>query len=295
MGRVIGFLGLGIMGFPMARNLAAAGHDLLVWNRSQPSLTALATEGAQAAASPAEVLSGAPITLMMLQNGEVIDAVLGRGTAVFARNLKDRTLVHMGTTAPSYSAGLERDVLAAGGRYAEVPVSGSRLPAEEGRLIAMAAGHAETLDDIEPLLAPMAASVIRCGPCPKATQMKLAVNTFLASQMLGLVEAIHLAEAADLDTDLFRQVLWNGPMASDLMRMKLPKLLERDLTPQASVDNSLDNLNLMLGAAEEVGTDLPLVRAGRAVMAETSDAGHGPADFVASILTLEARRTHNAD
>ena len=295
MGRVIGFLGLGIMGLPMARNLLAAGHDLLVWNRSEQALTALAAEGAQAAASPAEVLSGAPITLMMLQNGEVIDAVLGRGTEGFETNLMDRTLVHMGTTAPSYSVGLERDVLAVGGRYAEVPVSGSRVPAEEGRLIAMAAGRTETLDEVEPLLAPMVASVIRCGTCPKATQMKLAVNTFLASQMLGLVEATHLAEAADLDTDLFRQVLWNGPMASDLMRMKLPKLLERDLTPQASVDNSLDNLNLMLGAAEEVGTDLPLIRTGCAVMADTADAGHGPADFVASILTLEARRVHKAD
>src|SRR5690349_7335978 len=135
--RNVGFLGLGIMGEPMARNLAAAGVPLVVWSRTPKEIA-----GVRVAARPAEVFARARIVLVMLADGDAIDAVLGRGGAGFAGLVRGHTIVAMGTTAPGYSAALRAEVVAAGGRYVEAPVSGSRIPAVAGELVAMVAGDA---------------------------------------------------------------------------------------------------------------------------------------------------------
>ena len=105
-----GFIGLGTMGEPMALNLAKAGTRLAVWNRSIGKCDALRAAGARVAASAAEVFKQAPIVILMLADGAAIDAALGRGTPDFAANVKDRTIVHMGTTSPDYSSRLEADI-----------------------------------------------------------------------------------------------------------------------------------------------------------------------------------------
>ena len=118
---------------------------------------------ALALASVDEVFREARIVLLMLMNGEVVDEVLGRGTPRFAELVDDRIVVHMGTTAASYSLGLGEDVVAAGGTYVEAPVSGSRVPAENGQLVGMVAGPADAVDEVVPLLAPVCATTVRCG------------------------------------------------------------------------------------------------------------------------------------
>ena len=135
----IGFIGLGSMGEPMALNLAKAGTPLLVWNRTPAKVRSLEAAGAAIAADAGEVFARADVIILMLVDGAAIDAVLGRGTRAFGARVKDRTIVHMGTTSPAYSRGLEADVWAAGGGYVEAPVSGSRKPAEAGQLVAMLA------------------------------------------------------------------------------------------------------------------------------------------------------------
>ncbi|MEU8660627.1 NAD(P)-dependent oxidoreductase [Actinoplanes philippinensis] len=138
-GVTVGFVGLGVMGQPMALNLARAGTELIVWNRTPERAGPLREAGAVVATDPAEVFAAAETVILMLANDRVIDAVLGRGTGTFAKLVAGRTVVHMGTTAPAYSAGLAADVIGAGGAYAEAPVSGSRGPAETGDLVVMLA------------------------------------------------------------------------------------------------------------------------------------------------------------
>lgn len=151
--QLIGFIGLGSMGEPIALNLVKAGIPLLVWNRTPAKSGLLATAGAQVAASAADVFARAGIVILMLANDEAIDAVLARGDPDFASRVRDRTIVHMGTTAASYSRTLEADIRTAGGRYVEAPVSGSRKPAEAGQLVAMLAGDADAIGRVRPLLA----------------------------------------------------------------------------------------------------------------------------------------------
>src|SRR6201991_3868372 len=164
----VGFRGLGAMGRPMAGRLAGDGTDLVVWSRD-PDKT---VPGALRAAGPADVFAQAGVVIVMLANGEVIDSVLARGTPAFERLVAGRTIVHMGTTAPTYSAGLAEAVRAAGGRYVEAPVSGSRGPAEAGQLVAMMAGDPEDLSRVRPLLAPMCRETVDCGAVPGALLMK---------------------------------------------------------------------------------------------------------------------------
>jgi len=195
----VGFIGLGVMGQPMALNLARAGMALVVWNRSADKCEPLLAAGAKVATSAAEVFRQARVVILMLADGAAIDSALGRGTPDFGANVVRHTIVHMGTTSPEYSRGLEADVRAAGGSYVEAPVSGSRKPAEAGQLVAMLAGERATLEEVRPLLQPMCHETIICGPVPSALLMKLSVNLFLITMVTGLAEAAHFADQHGLD------------------------------------------------------------------------------------------------
>ncbi len=285
----VGFIGLGTMGLPMALNMARAGAPLVVWNRSRPALELAAEAGAAVASSPDDVFRDAETVFVMLMNGEVIDEVLGRGTPRFAELVAGRILVHMGTTAASYSLGSSEDVVAAGGTYVEAPVSGSRAPAEAGQLVGMVAGPAAAVDDVVPLLAPVCATTARCGEVPGATRMKLAVNLFLITQVTGLAEAFHFAESQGLDLEVFRSVLDAGPMASAVSRIKLEKLVTGDLTSQASIRDVHYNSRLVTDAARESGTASPLIDACRELFDEAEGLGHGAEDMAAIVRAIEAR------
>lgn len=287
--RPIGFIGLGTMGEPMALNLARAGTPLLVWNRSPSKTGIVEAHGAEIAVDAAEVFQRAEIVILMLADDRAIDSVLDRGGADFAARVGGRIIVHMGTTAPPYSRVLDADVRAAGGRYVEAPVSGSRKPAEAGQLVAMLAGEADAVARVRPLLAPMCRDAILCGAVPNALLMKLSVNLFLISMVTGLAESVHFAERHGLDLDLLVAALDAGPMASDVSRVKAPKLVGRDFAAQAAIADVLKNNRLVAEAARAAGIASPLLDVCHALYRETLALGHGADDMVAVVKAIEAR------
>lgn len=288
----VGFLGLGVMGRPMAVNLArhlAGQAPLAVWNRTAARCEAARDAGARVAATPGQVLRDSDVVFLMLADGAAVDAVLARGTDAFAGQVAGRTIVHMGTTSPGYSRALEADVLAAGGRYVEAPVSGSRVPAQDGQLVAMLAGNAQAVDTVRPLLAPMCRDAVDCGPVPDALLTKLSVNLFLITMVTGLTEAFHFADRHGLDRDRFLTVLDAGPMASAVSRMKAPKLRDRDFAVQAAALDVLKNNRLIAEAARDAGLASPLLDVCHALFDETVGLGHGGGDMVAVLHAIEAR------
>ncbi|RRR86491.1 NAD(P)-dependent oxidoreductase [Streptomyces sp. RP5T] len=285
----VGFIGLGTMGQPMALNLARAGTPLVVWNRTPGRSEALRAAGAEVAESPGEVFGRAGTVFLMLADGTAVDAVLGRGTADFAVLVAGRTVVHMGTTSAEYSAALQDAVRAAGGRYVEAPVSGSRIPAEKGELVGMTAGDDDAVAAVRALLATMCRETFDCGAVPGALLMKFSVNLFLITLVTGLTEAFHFAERHGLDRRLLRDVLDAGPMASAVSRVKGPKLLARDFTVQAAATNVLENNRLIAEAARKAGLSSPLLDACHALYVEAVEQGHGDEDMVAVLHALEAR------
>ncbi|MFD7769599.1 NAD(P)-dependent oxidoreductase [Streptomyces sp. NPDC059787] len=285
----VGFIGLGVMGRPMALNLARAGTPLVVWNRTPARCAPLREAGAEVAGSAGEVFERAGTVLLMLADETAVDTVLGRGTPDFAARVAGRTVVHMGTTSPEHSAALEDAVREAGGAYAEAPVSGSRAPAEQGRLVAMLAGDPSAVAAVRPLLAPMCRETFDCGAVPGALLMKLSVNLFLITQVTGLTEAFHFADRHGLDRRRFLDVLDAGPMASAVSRMKAPKLLARDFAVQAAATDVLKNNRLIARAARKAGLASPLLDVCHALFDEIVAGGHGGEDMVAVLRALESR------
>jgi 3-hydroxyisobutyrate dehydrogenase len=286
----IGFLGLGVMGGPMALNLANAGTALVVWNRSADKCDPLRAAGAKVVASPAEVFDEAPVVLLMLAGGTAIDSALGRGPAGFDVDVAGHTIVHMGTTPPGYSRGLEADIRAAGGSYVEAPVSGSRTPAEAGQLVAMLAGEPAAVEDVRPVLGPMCRETIVCGAVPNALLMKYAVNLFLVTMVTGLAEAAHFADRHGLDMHQFVAVLDAGPMASSVSRVKARKLVDQDFRVQAAIADVLtNNCSPIADAARQAGIASPLLDVCHALFRETHSLGLAETDMVAVIRAIEQR------
>jgi 3-hydroxyisobutyrate dehydrogenase len=290
----IGFIGLGIMGEPMAINLARADMKLVVWNRSARGIEALRAVGARVAGSPTEVFQDARIVILMLANDAAVDAVLGRDTPDFRANVAGRIIVHMGTTSPDYSRGLEAEIAAANGSYVEAPVSGSRKPAEAGELVAMLAGERASIEKVRPVLQPMCRETIQCGPVPGALQMKLAVNIFLITMVTGLVESFHFAERHGLDLHQLLAVLDAGPMASSVSRIKARKLVAQDFVAQAAISDVLKNSRLVAEAARAAKLASPLLNVCHALYGETDALGFAALDMVAVIHAIEARTAANA-
>jgi len=287
----VGFIGLGVMGQPIALNLARAGTRLIVWNRTAARCEPLCDAGALVAASPAEVLAQAEVVILMLLDEAAHDGVLARGTADFAARVQGRTLINMGTFDPAWSAALAEEVRAAGGCYVEAPVSGSRVPAEAGQLVCMLAGEARGVEAARLLLRPACREAFVCGIVPGALTLKLAVNVYLIGMVTSLAESAHFAQRHGLDLELLRAVLDAGPMNSDVSRMKMAKLARRDFEVQASIADVLKNTRLVAGAARAQGVALPLIDACEALYAQTLAQGGARLDMAAVVLALEARTT----
>lgn len=291
-GTPIGFIGLGSMGEPMALRLARAGMPLLVWNRSPGKRAILAEAGAAVAGDMPDVFARCRVVILMLADEPALDEALARtDTAAFTGRVAGRLLISMATVSPEYSRALQAAVHAAGGRYVEAPVSGSRKPAEAGQLVAMLAGDAADIAEVRPLLAPMCRETVDCGAVPGALLMKLAVNTFLIALVTGLAEAVHFAGHHGLDIARLVAVLDAGPMASDVSRVKAAKLLQGDFARQAGIVDVLKNNRLVAEAARAAGIASPLIDVCHALYAETVSLDLGEADMVAVIRAIEQRST----
>jgi 3-hydroxyisobutyrate dehydrogenase len=277
------------MGEPMALNLARAGASLFVWNRTAERAKALNDAGAEVAASADEVFARTGTIILMLADGAAVNAVLRRSDAGFADRVRGKTIIHMGTTAPAFSLALENDINAAGGAYVEAPVSGSRIPAQAGQLVAMLAGDAAVVERTRSLLNPMCCESFYCGPVPSALLMKLAVNTFLLPLVTALAESVHFAVRHNLNVEQLVSVLDAGPMASIVSRTKAAKLARREFTVQASVANAFENCRLTAEAARQAGLSSPLIDVCHALYGESLQLGLADLDMVAVLEAFEQR------
>jgi 3-hydroxyisobutyrate dehydrogenase len=288
----VGFIGIGVMGQPMALNLLQAGVRLTVWNRTRSRCAPLAGLGAQVAGSPREVYSSADTVILMMFDEASTDAALERRTPAFEQNVRDHVIVQMGTMQPEYSRALETEVTAAGGHYVEAPVSGSRGPAEQGQLVAMVAGaDPAVLHDVQLLLAPMCAATVVCGAVPAALSTKLAVNLYMIGMVTALAEAFNFATQQGLDLSAFAAVLSAGPMDSPLARVKAHKLLTADYDVQAAITDVVKNTDLVVDAARTAGIAAPIIDLCSRLYHEAADSGWGRDDMVAVIKTFAERNT----
>lgn len=275
----VGFVGIGHMGRHMAANLLRASLPLAIWNRTPEKCAALVEQGAELSGSLDDLFACSEIVLLMLLDSSAVDGVLACGTSDFAARTAGKVIVHQGTTSPAYSHALEAQILAAGGAYVEAPVSGSRLPAEQGQLVGMVAGHDDSIERVLPLLQPLCAQVFRCGPVPGALRMKLAANHYLIGTVTVLAEMAQAARCAGVDLVTLQQVLDAGPMSSAVSRTKLDKLIRQDYAPQAAIRDVAMIAQLVLAECRRSNQDTPLMQHCAALYQIALAAGHGDEDM----------------
>lgn len=288
-GPTIGVIGLGVMGEPIARNLLAAGFELAVFNRSYAKAERF-RDDAVVTGSARDVFQVSDAVILIVPGEHEIDDVLERSGGVVRAPVKDRIVINMATVAPDYSERLAADVAAAGGRYVEAPVSGSRRPAEARQLVILAAAADDAVvDEVQPLFSAIGKITLRCGTPPSAMRMKLANNLLLITLMAGFTEAVHFARGIGVDLERFADMVLAGPMANDLFRGKARKLLDRDFAPEAAIKHVHKDIRLICAEAGRVGIHAPIASTQASLFAAAVEIGLAEDDAVGVLNVLEDR------
>lgn len=277
----IGFLGLGIMGSAMARNLVKAGFEVVVWNRSPERCQPLVATGAKQGRTPREVVQSCPVTFAMVSDPSAAGEVcFGEGGVLEAVG-PGKAYVDFSTVDPDTARRIGAAVGARGGRFLEAPVSGSRKPAEEGALVILAAGDRSLYDEVRPALGVLAKQTLYLGEIGKGAAMKLAVNLVMGEMMVALCEGLALAERSGLKPEDLLEVLSAGALANPLFALKGPRVLRGDFETAFPLQHAQKDLRLALGLGDALAQPLHGGAAANECFKAARALGAGEEDFSA--------------
>lgn len=249
----IGFVGLGIMGSAMAANLLKAGFDVSVWNRSHEKYTGLMELGAGIATSPKSLAASSDIVIAMMATPEAVQEVRDGDCGIVAGLHPGNGYVDMSTIDAATSLNSARLTHAAGARYLEAPVAGSRKPAEDATLTIMAAGDSDLYERALPLFEKMGRKILFLGETGNAARMKLANNLVMGGMLAALGEGMALAAKSGLDEAQLLEVLDSGALSNPMFRLKGPQIAANGEFPAAfPLKHMQKDLRLALRLAEEV-------------------------------------------
>ena len=261
----IGFIGMGIMGKPMAMNLLKAGYDVTVSNRSMEKCEPLVRAGAKSG-SYAEVGESCDVVITMLPNGpQVKDVMLGEG-GVAAHMKAGSTFIDMSSINPVDSKELCAGVAKYGVDMLDAPVSGGEPKAIDGTLSIMVGGKQETFDRFKEMLGAMGSSVVRCGEVGAGNTTKLANQIIVACNIRALAEALTLAQMAGVDPNLVFDAIKGGLAGSTVMNAKAPMMIDGNDKPGFKIDLHIKDLNNALDCAHAVGAPVPMTASVQEVM-----------------------------
>jgi 3-hydroxyisobutyrate dehydrogenase len=287
VGRVA-FCGLGIMGAPMAANLARAGFELSVYTRTREKAERFAEEhGARAATTPSEAAEGASAVITMVPDApEVEEVLLGEQGA--AHGLEENALaIDMSTIAPTAARAIGERLADDKIAFLEAPVSGSRPKAEDGTLTIMVGGRGEDFERAAPLFEAMGERVVHVGPQGHGQLAKLLTNTMGAVHAVALAESVLAAEKAGLDPGAFLEVAAGSAGNSTVLALKGRPMFERDLRPLFKLEHMLKDVRHCLDEARALGVELRLGSLVEPLYAKAAESGHAEDDFAAVIRALE--------
>ncbi len=275
----VAVLGTGIMGAPMARNLAAAGHEVSAWNRSREKAEPLAEHGIAVAGSVAEAVAGAEVVVTMLADAPAVEAVAEEALGA----LDGAVLAQMSTIGLAATERLAQRAQAAGVAFVDAPVSGTRQPAEEGKLVVLASGPEEVRERVDPVFDAVGSRTVWLGAAGMGQRLKLVLNAWLLGMTEALAEAIALAEALGLDARTFLETIDGAPVGAPYAQLKGPMMIEGEFPPAFPLALAVKDAGLALEAAEGAGLRLAGLAAVRDQMQRAADAGHGDQDMAATI------------
>jgi len=254
----IGFIGLGIMGLPMARNLMAKGHSLTVFDIDSSRMEGLDPSKASIAASCSEVAAASDIVVTMLPNSpHVKEAVLGKGGVI--EGAKPGTIVvDMSSIAPLASREMYAELEKIGVDLLDAPVSGGEPKAIDGTISVMVGGKKEVFDKCYDLMMSMAGSVVYTGSIGAGNTTKLANQIIVALNIAAMSEALVLATKAGVEPELVYQAIRGGLAGSTVLDAKAPLVMDRKFDPGFRIELHIKDLANVMETAHEIGVPLPL-------------------------------------
>jgi 3-hydroxyisobutyrate dehydrogenase len=284
----VAVLGTGIIGAPMARNLAHAGLDVRAWNRTRAKAEPLAGDGVEVHDEAAEAATGADIVVTILSAGDAVRATMVDEGVLEA--MGDGAIWIQASTV-GIDAARELGELASqrGVPYVDAPVLGTRQPAEEGKLTVLASGPDDARDPCAPVFDAIGSRTIWLGPAGAGSRMKLVVNAWLLALVEGLAESIVLAEGLEVDPAQFLDVIDGGPMGPPYAKLKGTMMIEESFEPAFGLALAAKDARLVSEAAAAAGLDLPLPRLVAEHMERVVEAGHGEEDMAAVVRAWRER------
>jgi 2-hydroxy-3-oxopropionate reductase len=284
----LGYLGLGVMGTPMARNLLRAGYPVVAYNRSRAKAAALAREGAQVAETPAEAARRATILIACLADAQAVEEVVTGADGVLEAVGEGQVLIDMTTNSPPVSARLAKLLEAKGADMLDAPVSGGDVGAVEGTLSIMLGGKPEVFRRCLPILKVLGRRITLMGEEVGAGgYAKLANQIMVPIHLAAMGEALVFGAKAGLDLNKLAGALSGGMANSAAFELKLPKVLAGDFSPGARATVQLKDLNYIKEAMEKLGIKLPVTELVRKLYADLVKQGHGEEDHSGIIRLFE--------
>jgi 3-hydroxyisobutyrate dehydrogenase len=275
----VAVLGTGVMGGPMARNIARAGLTVRAWNRTVERARELEGDGATVVERPEDAVDGADVALTMLADAP---ATIDVAEAILPALGPDAIWVQAGTIGIDP---VERCIELAqrnGTRILDAPVLGTAKPAQDGALTVLAAGDNDAIDRCEPIFRAIGQRTVRPGPAGNGTRLKLAVNAWVLALTQGTAEAVALGKGLGVTLDQMIEALDGSPTDAPYFRMKSKLMDDGEYPVSFSLRLAAKDAALMADAADEAGVDVPLIRTVARRLAEGVEAGYGEEDMAAT-------------
>jgi 2-hydroxy-3-oxopropionate reductase len=287
MPETIGFIGLGIMGRPMAKNLRKAGFPLIVHNRSRAAVEDLVQSGAKAGPSPREVAAQSDILITVLPNSPDVEAVALGKDGIIEGARRGLIYIDMSTISPIVSQKVGQALAQRGVRMLDAPVSGGEKGAIDGALSIMVGGEASVFEGVRPIFEAMGKTITLLGPLGFGGFTKLANQIIVALNLTALGEALTLARKAGLDRELTLKALAGGLAGSRCLDQKTPNYVSGTYNPGFKIDLHFKDLGLIMESARALGVPLPTTAVVQELFSALRVEGRGGIDHSGVITLLE--------
>jgi 2-hydroxy-3-oxopropionate reductase len=283
----VGFVGLGIMGKPMSRNLIKAGHELVVYDVVPAPVEEIVAAGAQRGSSAKDVAARSEITITMLPDGPDVEAAVLGAAGVLEGAKPGSIIVDMSSISPLVAQKVGKACDARGVEFLDAPVSGGEPKAIDGSLAIMVGGRQQTFEKVLPLFQAMGSSATLTGPVGAGNVTKLANQIMVACNIAAMGEALVLATKAGLDPEIVFQAVKSGLAASTVLNAKAPMVIARNFKPGFRIRLHQKDLRNALLAAESMKVSLPFTGLVQQMLISLMNEGHGDLDHSAIVRFIE--------
>ena len=254
----IGYLGMGIMGSGMAENLLAAGHDVIVWNRSPGKCDAVIEKGATEASSVGDAVDGCDIACICVTNGDIVAELCLGDQGILSAMTPPKTVVDFSTIAPAQAKEIGAALAEKGIAFLDAPVSGGDVGAKNGTLSVMVGGTPEAFEHAAPVFSAVGKSTVHTGECGNGQMTKAINQVVVAINIAAMSEGLTLAKATGLDPQTTLDVIRGGAAGSWALDNYAPRILQGDLAPGFHARNQLKDLRISLAEADAADVALPV-------------------------------------